>query len=104
MTMPGQRDSGRFWQKAQDFFAIFGPLTVITGLFYYFGLASAENFYDSLGVSLSVLTLPPAPSLSETADTVFRPLVTVLLCVVAVLLLQALLQDRIRSLSASWRA
>jgi hypothetical protein len=103
MTTAEAGHGGRLWQAAQDLLAVLGPVTVITGLFYYFGRASTESFYDYFGVSVSVLNLPTATYLTGTADTVFRPLATVLLLAVAALLLNLLLRHRIRAQPHLWR-
>jgi hypothetical protein len=103
MTTVDLKSSGRLLQALPDLLAVFGPVTVITGLFYYFGRASTQSFYDYFGVSLSALDLPAASYLTGTADAVFRPLLTVLICAVAALLTHVLLRDRIRAQSHSWR-
>ncbi|MEU4690393.1 hypothetical protein [Actinoplanes sp. NPDC023714] len=102
MTAP-ERGAGRSWQTVQDLLSVLGPITVVTGLLYYFGRASTQTFFSWFGVPLSVLDISTAGYVTGTADTVFRPLATVLIAAVVLFLLHPLLQGLLTGLTADGR-
>jgi hypothetical protein len=67
-----------------DLLALVGPVTLLSGILYYFGYVSARTFYAYFGISLSILEFSPASYLVRSADTFFRPVATVLVVVLAV--------------------
>jgi hypothetical protein len=74
-----------------DWFAVIGPVTVLTGILVYFGYVSSKSFYEYFGVSLSVLGLPSSEYVLRSPDTLFKPAVTVILVLLLVLLVHQVL-------------
>jgi len=76
--------AGSRWRAVVDVLALVGPVTLLSGILYYFGYVSARTFYAYFGISLSILEFSPASYLVRSADTFFRPVATVLVVVLAV--------------------
>ncbi len=76
--------AGSRWRAVVDVLALVGPVTLLSGILYYFGYVSARTFYAYFGISLSILEFSPASYLVRSADTFFRPVVTVLVVVLVV--------------------
>jgi hypothetical protein len=75
---------GSRWRVVVDVLAFVGPVTLLSGILYYFGYVSARTFYAYFGISLSILEFSPASYLVRSADTFFRPVATMLVVVLAV--------------------
>lgn len=73
--------------------AFAAPTGILTGIFYYFGYVSARSFYGYFGISLSTLNLPASHYFIQTTDAVFRPLATLAIISLAVLLVHQLLDS-----------
>ncbi|GAB3451671.1 hypothetical protein [Actinophytocola sediminis] len=82
MSQTGSADNR--WRVVVDILALVGPVTLLSGILYYFGYVSARSFYAYFGISLSILEFSPASYLVRSADTFFRPVATVLVVILAV--------------------
>jgi hypothetical protein len=82
---PLEAGRSRFWRSAAEVLAFLGPIGLLTGVLYYFGFVSAKAFYSYFGVSLSALDFSTTDYLVRSADTLFRPLATLLIILVVVL-------------------
>ena len=58
--------------------AILAPAGLLTGILYYFGYVTARAFYSYFGINLSVLNFSTTSFLIRNADTLFRPLSSIL--------------------------
>jgi hypothetical protein len=96
----GQRR--QMWRSVTDIAALVGPVSLLTGVLYYFGYVSAGAFYAYFGVNLSVLDFSTTSYLLRTADAFFRPLATLLIVLVVLLVAHQLLTYGLARADARW--
>lgn len=95
-------DHGRMWRSTVDVLTVVGPIAVLTGLLYYFGYVSAKAFYSYFGVSLSVLDFSTTNYVVRSADTLFRPIATVLVIMMVVFVAHHLIGRGLSRLGSGW--
>lgn len=71
---PGPARGPGPWSIIKAATSVIAPLTLITGLMYYFGLIHAYWFFGSFGVEYSVFELTPEDFILRSADGLFQPL------------------------------
>jgi hypothetical protein len=91
MEQPASAETSRFRRTSLDLLAVIGPTSILTGMLYYFGYASAKAFYSYFGVSLSALNLSTANYLIGNADTFFKPMATLLISLIILFIAHRLL-------------
>ena len=84
------KEGSRFWKMTEELVALIGPTTLLTALLYYFGYVSARSFYAYFGVSLSALDVSPQSYLINSADTLFRPIATLLVVLISLFIMHGL--------------
>jgi hypothetical protein len=93
MTTPAEaggrtpRRSAGSRRVPSEIFAVIGPVTLATGLLYYFGYVSARAYYAYFGIGLSALDFDPTSYLARSPVTLFKPITTILLLAFVLLLL-----------------
>jgi hypothetical protein len=92
----------RFWRSASEVLAVVGPTSILTGILYYFGYVSAKAFYSYFGVGLSALDFSTTNYLVRSADTLFRPLATLLILMVVVFVAHHLLSEALNLGGPRW--
>jgi hypothetical protein len=75
-----------------EILALFGPITVLTALLYYFGYVSSAAFYSYFGINQAVLDLSPTQYLLNSTESIFRPLATIPILAATVFLLHHIVE------------
>jgi hypothetical protein len=70
--------SARTIGALRELSAVLAPVTVLTGLLYFFGYLRARAFYGFFGIDLRSIGFSTTDYLAQSADTVFRPLAVLL--------------------------
>jgi hypothetical protein len=82
--------------------ALIGPTSLLTGTLYYFGYVSMKAFYSYFGVSLSALNFSTVSYLVQSPDTRFKPVATLLIVLVVLLIIHRLLGLALERAAKSW--
>lgn len=77
-TRSASSDSAGAIGTLKEVGAVLAPITVLTGLLYFFGYLRARAFYSYFGIDLRSIGFSTADYLSQSADAVFRPLAVLL--------------------------
>lgn len=85
-----------------DIVTVLGPVSLLTGILYYFGYVSARAYYSYFGVSLSILDLPADNYLLGDADTFFKPVAAVLLLSIVTLAIHQLVSQLLGRARRPW--
>jgi hypothetical protein len=93
---------GRIWGWASEVLPVVGPTSILVGILYYFGYVSAKSFYSYFGVSLSALDFSTTNFLIRSPDTVFRPLATLLILLVGLVVAHHLLDQALSRAGPRW--
>jgi hypothetical protein len=82
--------------------ALFGPIGIVASLFYYYGYVSTKAFYSHFGVNLGVSQFSTESYLVLAADTLFRPIITILVILAGILILHFSARTVLFRMSARW--
>jgi hypothetical protein len=99
---PPDTGRSRFWRSARDVLAVAGPAGLLTGVLYYFGHVSANAYYSYFGVDLSALDISTTNYLVRSAETLFRPLATLVIIMIVVFVAHHLLRQALSVAGPRW--